>query len=165
MSPSGDQRTLAYRLHSDQGETIWMFDALDTIKAAAEHTGGAFTLVEFHDFQDSSVPVHSNDRWDRGFYVLEGEYQFVLGDETTMAASGTWIFVPRGTPHAWRCHSSEGRLLNVTAPAGFEGFYREVGKPVADRSQLPARSEPDVAALAPAAARYGVTIVGPPPGG
>jgi hypothetical protein len=35
---------------------------LDTIKADAEGTGGGFTVVEFLDFEGSSVPVHVNDR-------------------------------------------------------------------------------------------------------
>ena len=36
-----------YVLGRDAGEAIWMFDALDTIKADAERTGGGFSVVEF----------------------------------------------------------------------------------------------------------------------
>lgn len=152
-----------YSLDHEEGDAIWMFDALDTIKADADQTGGGFTVVEFLDFEGSSVPLHINDRWDRGFYVLDGEYLFVIGDDAVAASSGTWVFVPRNTPHAWRCDSAEGRLLNVTVPGGFEEFYRQVGKSVTDRTQLPPRSEPEVEALSGTASRYGVTIVGPPP--
>jgi hypothetical protein len=42
-----------------------MFDALDTIKAGAERTGGGFSVVEFLDFEGSSVPLHVNNRWTR----------------------------------------------------------------------------------------------------
>jgi hypothetical protein len=52
----------------------------------------------------------------------------------------------------------------VTAPAGIERFYREVGEAVVDRARLPSRADPDVDALSEAAARHGITIVGPPPG-
>jgi mannose-6-phosphate isomerase-like protein (cupin superfamily) len=141
-----------------------MFDALDTIKADAERMGGGFSVVEFLDFEGSSVPLHVNDRWDTGFYVLDGEYGFVIADETVAASSGSWLCVPRGTPHAWRCDSPKARLLNVTVPGGFEGFYRGAGESVPDRTRLPARSEPDVEALSNTAARYGIRIVGPPPG-
>jgi hypothetical protein len=51
-----------------------------------------------------------------------------------------------------------------TVPGGFEDFYRHVGEAVKDRTKLPPRSAPDVAALSATAARYGVTIAGPPPG-
>jgi mannose-6-phosphate isomerase-like protein (cupin superfamily) len=154
----------AYVLARDEGEAIWMFDSLDTIKADTDQTGGGFGVVEFLDFQDSSVPLHVNDRWDRGFYVLDGEYVFVIGEDTVTARPGAWIFVPRQTPHAWRCASAQGRVLTVSVPGGFEGFYREVGEQVTDRAELPDPAEPDVDALSDTAGRYGITIVGPPPG-
>jgi hypothetical protein len=60
-----------------------MFDALDTIKAGAERTGGGFSVVEFLDFEGSSVPLHViNNRWDAGFHILGGEYSFVIAGET-----------------------------------------------------------------------------------
>jgi quercetin dioxygenase-like cupin family protein len=153
-----------YSLAREEGDAVWMFDALDTIKADAGQTDGRFSVVEFLDFEGSSVPLHVNDRWDRGFYVLDGEYVFVVGDETVPASAGTWVFVPRNTRHAWRCASAEGRLLNLTVPGGFEEFYRKVGERVTDRTQLPPRREPDVEALSETASQHGVAIVGPPPG-
>jgi hypothetical protein len=97
-------------------------------------------------------------------YVLEGEYSFGIADEMVAASVGWWVYVPRGTPHVWRCDSPGGRLLNVAVPGGFEGVYRRAGESVPDRTRLPARSEPDVEALSNTAARYGIRIVGPPPG-
>ena len=153
-----------YWLNRDEGPAIWMFDALDTIKADAEQTDGSFTLVEFLDVEGSTVPFHRSERWDRGFYVLEGQYTFYIGDDTVPAAAGAWVFVPRTTPHAWKCDSAAGRLLNLTVPGGFERFYRDVGEAVVDRGKLPSRSEPDITALSATAAKYGITILGPPPG-
>jgi quercetin dioxygenase-like cupin family protein len=153
-----------YALGREEGEAIWMFDSLDTIKADVEHTRGGFTVVEFLDFEGSSVPLHVNDRWDTGFYILDGEYTFAIADDTLAASPGTWLFVPRKTAHAWRCDSAEGRLLNVTVPGGLEGFYRQAGESVPDRTHLPARSEPPVEPLSSTATQYGIKIVGPPPG-
>jgi mannose-6-phosphate isomerase-like protein (cupin superfamily) len=152
-----------YVLRRDEGPAIWMFDALDTVKADADRTGGTFSLLEFLDFEGSTVPLHANERWDRGFYVLDGRYTFVIRETVHSASAGTWIFVPRDVVHAWRCDSSEGRLLNVTVPGGFEEFYREVGQSLTDRGRLPAKTAPDLAVVSMAAAKYGVRIVGPPP--
>jgi quercetin dioxygenase-like cupin family protein len=152
-----------YSLADEEGEAVWMFDALDTIKADAEQTGGGFAVVEFSDTEGSAVPLHVSDRWDRGFYILAGEYTFVLDDDDLAAEPGTWIFAPRKTRLAWRCKSPEGRLLNVTAPGGIEGFYRDIGESVSDRRDLPARTDPDVERLSRTALQYGITIVGPPP--
>ena len=153
-----------YVLARDEGEAVWMFDALDTIKAGGDQTEGALGVVEFLDFEGSSVPLHVNDRWDRGFYILDGTYTFVIDKESHVAEPGTWVFVPRNTAHAWRCDSPEGRLLSVSAPGGVEDFYRQVGVSVSDRTRLPERKAPDVQALSGTAAEHGITIVGPPPG-
>jgi quercetin dioxygenase-like cupin family protein len=152
-----------YMLGHDEGESLWVFDALDTIKADEEQTGGSFSLVEFLDFEGSTVPLHLNEKWDRGFYVLEGEYTFFIGEDAMSVSNGSWVFVPRNTPHAWRCNSSRGRLLNLTAPPGVEKFYRQVGEAVTDRSNLPVKKEPDVRALIPIAEKHGIKIMGPPP--
>lgn len=154
---------VSYRLGRDEGEAIWMFDALDTIKAGVDHTGGSFTLVEFQDFAGSAVPLHVNDRWDNGFYILEGDYAFVVGAEAWTVTAGAWLFVPQGTPHAWRCDSQSGRVLSLSVPGGFDAFYREVGQAVPDRTHLPARTQPDADLLAHTAARHGITITGGPP--
>jgi mannose-6-phosphate isomerase-like protein (cupin superfamily) len=152
-----------YWLARDEGDAIWMFDALDTIKAGADETAGAMSVVEFLDFEGSSVPLHLNDRCDHGYYIVDGDYTFVIEDESVAVSAGAWIFVPRNTAHAWRCDSAQGRVLSVTTPAGFEAFYRDVGEPVADRTRLPPRVEPDAEALSRAAAQHGIAIVGPPP--
>jgi quercetin dioxygenase-like cupin family protein len=153
-----------YWLARDEGDAMWMFDSLDVIKADSDQTAGGFSVVEFRDFEGSSVPLHVNDHWDSGFYVVDGDYTFVIGNDVVAASPGTWLFVPRDTPRAWRCTSAQGRVLHITAPGGFEGFYRHVGEPVTDRTRLPAATEPDVEALSGAAAQYGIAIVGPPPG-
>jgi mannose-6-phosphate isomerase-like protein (cupin superfamily) len=90
----------AYALGPEQGEAIWMFDSLDTIKAMPSGPAGGVSVVGFLDFEGSSVPLHVNDRWDMGFYIVDGEYSFVIADETVAASNLTWVYVLRGTPHA-----------------------------------------------------------------
>ena len=100
-----------YTLAPEEGEAIWMFDALDTIKADADQTAGALCAVEVLDFEGSSVPLHVKHTRDGGFYILAGDYTFVIAEEIVAGSPGTWIFVPRGTAHGWRCDSAQGRLL------------------------------------------------------
>ena len=143
------------------GEALWMFDSLDTIKADSAQTDGAFAVVEFLGFEGSGPPTHVHART-VGIYVLEGEVTFSLGGERTDGVAGTWVCAPPGVELAWTCRTPTCRMLAITAPGGWEDFYREVGVPVPDRTQLPDKSEPDIGQLIAVAAKYEATIVGPP---
>jgi mannose-6-phosphate isomerase-like protein (cupin superfamily) len=59
------------------------------------------------------------------FYVLEGEFEFFLGNDPTVAPTGTLIVVPRGTRHNFR-GTLGSRLLVVATPGGLAGFFEEL---------------------------------------
>lgn len=151
-----------YHLGADDGEAIWFLDTLMTLKAGADDTHGAFTLIDCLAPAGFGPPLHVHRREDEGFYVLEGALTVLCGSDRWTAAAGSFVLLPRGVPHAFTV-SDEGpcRLLQITAPAQFEQFVADAGRP-AERRTLPEPSPPDVGALVQAAARYGNEIVGPP---
>jgi hypothetical protein len=53
-------------------------------------------------------------------------------------------------------------MLQLTTPAGFEGFAAAVGEPARER-RLPDPGQVDSAAMAHTAALHGIEILGPPP--
>jgi quercetin dioxygenase-like cupin family protein len=63
---------------------------------------------------------------EEAFYVLEGSFTFVLGQETVEAPARSFVFVPRGTRHGFTVQPGSRALLLV-APAGLEGFFTELG--------------------------------------
>lgn len=70
-------------------------------------------------------PPHTHEEHDEGFYVLEGKFDFLLGDESVEAPKGTIVVVPRGTRHGFTFEPGS-RLLALTVPAGLAGFFREL---------------------------------------
>ncbi len=62
------------------------------------------------------------------FYVLEGELQFWVGEETHRAGPGTFVAVPPGIIHAFTNPGPGSvRFLNVHAPScGFTDYIRAV---------------------------------------
>ena len=119
------------------------------VKASADTTGGAFTIFEESDPVDTPLHVHQHE--DELFYVLEGEHVFQVGQKEFRAGPGGLVFAPRGVPHAQRrVVPRAGRVLVLTSPAGFEGFFRELA--AADRA---GRLGPE--AYASASKTYGVT--------
>ena len=94
------------------------------VRAAAETTGGSFTLLEeVPPLLDTSAHVHSRE--DEMYYVLEGDHVFRCGEREFQAGPGGLVFLPRGVPHAHRrLVQGVGRLLCILTPAGLEGFFR-----------------------------------------
>jgi mannose-6-phosphate isomerase-like protein (cupin superfamily) len=73
------------------------------------------------------VDPHTHDDHVDSFYVLEGEAEFLLGDETVRATPGTFVAAPPGLVHGFRS-VGEGdlRILNVHAPnTGFARRFHE----------------------------------------
>jgi quercetin dioxygenase-like cupin family protein len=73
-----------------------------------------------------SVPAHTHDDHVDSFYVLEGEGEFVVGDEVVRGGTGTWVTAPVGVLHSFRnTGDGELRILNIHAPnVGFADWLR-----------------------------------------
>ena len=117
---------VAFAAAQDAGERLVFGEVTILVRASAESTGGAFSLFEeVPPMVDT--PRHVHDREDELFYVLEGEHVIEVGDEEFRVGPGGIVFAPRRVPHAQRrVVPGEGRLLVMTTPGGFDGFFREL---------------------------------------
>jgi mannose-6-phosphate isomerase-like protein (cupin superfamily) len=132
------------------GELLRFGEVTILVRASGESTGGRLSVFEeVPPMVDTPRHVHSNE--DELFCVLEGEHVVEVGDHEHRAGPGATVFAPRGVPHAQRrVVAGEGRLLIVTTPGGFDGFFRELA--AADAAGT---LGPD--AYAAASERYGIT--------
>jgi mannose-6-phosphate isomerase-like protein (cupin superfamily) len=132
------------------GERLVFGGTTITIRASADTTGDAFTVFEESaPLLDTSAHVHRDE--DELYYVLEGDHVFVCGGDEYRLGPGGMVFLPRGVPHAHRrVVPGAGRLLSMTSPAGFEGFFRVLAE--ADR-----RGDDLAAAYVKASQQYGIT--------
>jgi mannose-6-phosphate isomerase-like protein (cupin superfamily) len=157
-------RTFAHE--PGEGEAWWWFGVLATIKATAEQTGGQYALVEILAPEGEGV-LHVHHFEDEGFYILEGELTFYVGDQTIKAQPGSFLFGPKDVPHAFTVDRGPARLLFVLSPAGMEGAIREMGEPARERTIPPQPDAPpdeaEMGRLMAIAAKYGGEILGPPP--
>jgi quercetin dioxygenase-like cupin family protein len=151
-----------YLLAPGDGPQLWFLDTRMNVKAGAAQTGGAFTLIEWSAPAGFGPPRHQHDREDEAFYLLAGQITVDCGDQRRTAGPGDFVFLPRGIPHSFLVGDRPAHGLQITAPAGFEEFIAEIGRP-AERPGLPEPSAPDVPRLIAAGQRYGQQILGPPP--
>lgn len=145
-----------------EGTPIWQLGNQFTVKASAEQTGGAYSLLE-QVCAGAPPPLHVHDQEEEAFFVLDGTLDLHLGDELVKAQAGSFCLVPRGVAHTFRSTSEQpARMLVVLSPPGFERFFEAVEQQFPQASGVPA---PELAgpALGELARGYGLRIVGPPP--
>ncbi len=159
-----DTNPTPYALGSEDGEALWFFGMLVTMKATAEQTGGEFLLIEELAPRGTATPLHVHPTDDESFYILEGELTFYLEDGQPIPASaGSFVHIPKGYfPHAFRVTSETARFLVRTTPE-HEHFIRAASEPARSRT-IPTQEPLDMEKVRAAAAEHGVEILGPPPG-
>ncbi len=127
------------------------------IRVHGRDTNGALSVVESHDATDGGPPPHIHHREDETFQILEGEYEFIVGGKTILAKPGATLFAPRGVAHAYRyVGKTTGRLLCTITPAGFEGFFEEIGNLLPEQQQ-------EIPRVMEIAKRFGLEILPPQP--
>jgi mannose-6-phosphate isomerase-like protein (cupin superfamily) len=93
-----------------------------------ETADGGFSLVE-HPMSPRALaaPLHRHNREDEYSYVLEGRMGALLGQDVLEAGAGDLVLKPRGEWHTfWNAGDEPCRILEIIAPAGFEGFFGEL---------------------------------------
>jgi quercetin dioxygenase-like cupin family protein len=131
-----------------------------TLKATGEQTGGAIGLFEVRTLPGSGSPRHIHHSADELFYILAGEFQFLVGEQLIRAGRGTFVYIPRGTVHATKVVGAEpGQSLAGFIPGGQEHVFEELARsedaqggdapPGSDRAEAIAR-------------KYNLELVGAP---
>ena len=147
-----------------EGRTIAVVGDVYRFLATGEDTDGKYALWEAIVPPGGGPPPHVHSREEEGFYILEGEITFQIGDERVVATAGMFANLPAGTPHSFKNESNlPAKMLISVAPAGLEQMFFEVGVPVeqgATTALPPTKAEIDK--LLAIASGYGIEIKLPP---
>ena len=130
-----------------------------TFKSRDAQTGGSLTAFESTAPPGAGPPLHVHAQQDEVLYVVEGRLCVQLGSALHQAACGTFVFIPRGVPHAWQNQTAEpARFLVLFTPAaaGMERFFERA-------AELPADT-PTADAFNRIGAGADMEVVGPPLG-
>jgi mannose-6-phosphate isomerase-like protein (cupin superfamily) len=153
--------------HVTSGEgtgSLSVLGELLTYKIPSQQTGGAYALFEVTTRPEAGPPPHVQHREDESFYVLEGDYEFLVDSNTTRAGAGSLLYVPKGTLHSHKnVGEGVGRMLMSQTPGGlYERFFEKVGIPVdMEAGPLAFEDQPEMRRIVEVAAKYGIEI--PPP--
>jgi quercetin dioxygenase-like cupin family protein len=145
---------------SDEGEARWWFGTLAVIKTTASETGGHLTIIDVTNPPGFEAPLHVHHRDDEGFWILEGEATFQVGDTTIEGSAGDYLFGPRDIPHRYTAGDSGCRMLFIMVPGGMEDVVRATSEPAASRALPPPPDEvPDIDAIKEIVKEHGYELL------
>ena len=84
----------AITLGPGEGRVIQVPGHPITYKATAEGTGGAYSLLEVV-VAGEGPPQHIHKAEEEAFYVLEGEVNIKIGEQTIRGTVGSFVLIPR----------------------------------------------------------------------
>jgi mannose-6-phosphate isomerase-like protein (cupin superfamily) len=143
-----------------EGRTIAVVGDVYRFLATGDDTNGKYAMWEAIVPPGGGPPPHVHSREEEGFYILEGEITFMMGEQRVVATAGMFANMPVGTPHSFRNESTKpAKMLISVAPAGLEGMFFEVGVPVAQgATTAPLSTKAEIEKLLQIAPRYGIEI-------
>jgi len=122
---------------ANTGQAYWVMGDMFTYLVTGEGSGGSYFTLVADISPNAGPPPHIHHLEDEQFYVLEGALTFYVNEQTIQVKAGDFLHIPRDTVHWFKNGPAPSKVLATFSPAGIEGFFREVGEPVTDRSASP----------------------------
>ena len=96
------------------------------LKVSGKDTDGDLSIFEqIGTTPNGGPPLHIHPLQDEVFYVIEGKYNFQVGEDKYQLVSGDTIYLPRGVKHAFIQMSEKGKLIITYQPSGkIEEFFK-----------------------------------------
>jgi mannose-6-phosphate isomerase-like protein (cupin superfamily) len=113
-----------------EGEMLEVLGAPLEVLVRKAQTDGDFSVVISQDFPGGGPGpnvIHA-DRSET-FFVIEGDYTFFSDGKEITGGPGTIVVNPKGVRHGFiNSGTTQGKLLMMYSPGGFEDFFTEVGQ-------------------------------------
>lgn len=132
LGPAADPDFPGIVVNDQEGEVIRMRDGTAMVRIKIAKTQGA-TSISFlsESFRPGDrLPVHKHANEDELIFLHKGSGLLTLGEKEHKITAGAVALVPRGQWHGLQNTGTENIEMRFGyTPAGFEGFFREVGTP------------------------------------
>jgi mannose-6-phosphate isomerase-like protein (cupin superfamily) len=135
-------------LERDQGRSVSLRGTRVGFKVDSAHADGA-SCTEWTAAPGFDTGLHVHERLEETWYVLDGELEFRIAEETVRAGAGACVFMPPQVAHAFANRTQQpARFLLITSPAGHDRYFDELAEILA------ADGPPDAEAIADLSRRY-----------
>ncbi len=161
-----DTATLPLARSAGTGPATWAMGSLFEHLLTGGESGGELGVSLVTQPPGVATPLHRHTHESEAFYLLEGTMTYRAGDDVHHLEAGSFIYLPKGIPHAFRVTGSTPvRFLGLTVPGGLLSLYDEVGVPASERRLPGTDGRPlaeEIGRWNEVGPRYGLQVVGPP---
>ena len=113
-------------LSAGQGHSVSLRGTEVTFKVPSARAERA-SLTEWVATPGFDTGLHVHERLEETWYVLDGEVEFRVGEETFQAAPGACVFVPPRVPHAFANRTeTPARFLLILSPPTHDRYFVEL---------------------------------------
>jgi quercetin dioxygenase-like cupin family protein len=114
-------------IRSDGSAAVRVVDGHTRVLVRSEQVNGAYAVLEQEIPAGKGPPFHVHRHETEIFYVVEGEFEFRVGDKVLVGGPGTNAVCPRDIPHTFRNVSANpAKLLVTIVPGHFGNYFIEV---------------------------------------
>jgi mannose-6-phosphate isomerase-like protein (cupin superfamily) len=111
-----------------EGRSVSLRGTEVAFKVESKDAAGA-SCTEWRAEPGFDTGLHVHERLEETWYVLDGELEFRLGDETVYASAGATVFVPPQVPHAFANRSDiPARFLLILSPPTHDRYFEELAE-------------------------------------
>jgi mannose-6-phosphate isomerase-like protein (cupin superfamily) len=141
-----------------QGHLLDLGNFKAEVPASTDQTSGEFSLLMTQSEPPGfGPPLHRHHDAAEAFFVMDGEYLMFLDEDQQLCPPGTFVYVPRGTPHTFQVTSpGPGKKLNLFSPAAMVGFFEDLAA-----AEAAGTATPEL--LDRIAGRHDMEVLGPVP--
>ena len=98
-----------------------------TIKILTSESNNKYTVLDISHPPNIGPANHKHPNGPETFYIVEGQYEFFLDDESIMASVGDVICVPTNVTHRFVTGKNGGHVF-VVSPPNLEFYFWEVSQ-------------------------------------
>jgi quercetin dioxygenase-like cupin family protein len=114
-----------------------------SIKVLTSESNGDYTILDAIHPPNVGPALHMHPRGSETFFVIDGDYEFVLDNKPITVKTGGVISIPKGVPHRFLVGSNGGRVI-IISPPELEHYFSKVSELLA-KDEVSWKTELDIA--------------------
>lgn len=119
-------------------------------KVKSADTNGVFSVIQIISEPGEGAALHVHDNEDELVYLLQGEIEVTLGDQTMLAVPGVTALLPRGIAHGFtNVGDTPSIVIDTILPGSFDNYFLEM-------AALYKKCEPSQEQIGRLSGKYGI---------